>query len=150
MGMRIHIAVIRSIAMEYLLRLVKPYTVKISFFTLLLIGMVIYFAYFSSQWWLVLLLPIFMAVAIVAGVWLALLVASQRSRQNMNDEQRVAVKLFVTKIDQLTENLHTPHYILIFRITRDVLFRKKQVFIQQFTSSTGALKNDYDILKKLF
>lgn len=148
--MGIQIAIIRSVAIEYLIRLVKPYIYNIGFICILLTGFVVYISYFSSQWWLLLIFPILLAAAIVACIWLALLVASKRSQQYMNNEQCLAVKSFVTKIDQLTEQIHTPHYKIIFRILRDILFRKKQGFIQQFTSDTSTLKNDYATLKKTF
>lgn len=143
------ITVIRAIGSEFAKRLFLPVAiVALVIFALLIISVV--FLGTLSQWWLLLLIPVIallcIASTVLAVVWLVI----RTVRTVQTKVQRTAVKVFVDKLQRLSDAVQTPKVVLLFRIVRDIAAPRKDGFIGTMTDDTTTLKRDFIELQKHF
>jgi heme/copper-type cytochrome/quinol oxidase subunit 2 len=103
-----------------------------------------------SQWWLLLLIPILMAVCIAIGVLTIIKLTLITIRPAQTQSQKNAVKSYVDLLLHLSEITQTPRVVLLFRAVRDASAPSKDGFIGTLTRETVALKKDFELLQKMF
>ena len=65
-------------------------------------------------------------------------------------QQKQTVKLFVDKLQRLSETVQTPKVILLFHIIRDIAAPKEHGFIGELSLETFNLKSDFKDLETMF
>jgi len=147
--MKNSVAVIRAIGTEFAKRMYVPAAVIIAIIDVVLLGLMVWLLTVSA-WWLLLAIPVFVLVI----VSIVLLVIAQLIIQTITPvqtkSQKKDVKLFVDKLQNLSEIVQTPKPILLFRIVRDVVSPKQGGFIQSTSSDTLSLKKDFQALQRSF
>jgi NADH:ubiquinone oxidoreductase subunit 6 (subunit J) len=143
------ITVIRCIGTEFARRLLYPIAIIASILlTLMVVGVLLLGT--LSSWWLLLLIPVVMVLCIVGAVltitWLTIRLVTPTQTKT----QRQAVKIYVDKLQRLSDAVQTPKVILLFHIVRDVAAPRKDGFISSITDDTASLKRDFQQLQKLF
>lgn len=134
---------VRAIGVEFAHRIYYPVSISGAAVLFVLICVSIWLVTMSA-WWLFLLVPlvlaflVFSTVSIIAGLVLRLI------RPAVSAEQRKDIKRFVDRLQTLAEAVGTPKFVLLFRLTKDVVFPDKAGFIGELASHTAALKPDFD------
>ena len=143
------ISVIRSIGAEFARRLFVPVAVMGIILSAVLVTGVFLLATLS-EWWLLLLIPVVIVVSIIFGVLAVSWLVIRTVRPPQTKTQRTAVKLYVDKLQRVSEAIQTPKFILFFRVLRDISAPRKDGFIGSMTDDTVSLKRDFSELQKIF
>jgi hypothetical protein len=143
------ITVIRSIGTEFARRLFHPVAITAGvIFTLLIIGVLLLTT--LSQWWYLLLIPVMILLCVTGGVLAVVWLTIRTIRPIQTRTQHTAVKVFVDKLQRLSDTVQTLKIILLFRIVRDVAAPGKDGFIGSIADDTASLKSNFRDLQKLF
>lgn len=131
---------IRAIAVEFAQRIFLPIILVIGGVLVVLIGIAIWLVTTSGWWWLVLAPLIVITVisifaTVIAGIMVRLLKPTQTRAQQ---EQ---VRLFVSSLQETSEAVQTPLFILFIRVLKDVLFPGKESYIGKLSSTAVTLKS---------
>lgn len=148
-GMSPTITVIRCIGTEFARRLLYPIAIVAGIaLTLLVVGVVLLGT--LSSWWLLLLIPVVMSLCIVGAVITIIWLTVRLVTPPQTKLQRRAVKVYVDKLQRVSDAVQTPKVILLFRIVRDVAAPRKDGFISSITDDTTSLKRGFQELRDLF
>lgn len=146
------ILAIRAVTAEYAKRLLwLPLIIGVAAYVvvLLLVGWIASSA--GAWWWFLAILPtgIFM---VALALWILARLFAMRLAPSMNKAQRQAVRHFSKRIDKVAEHVGTPKFILIFRITKDLVARPTagKTFIGEIAQEPGEMRRAFDDLRSLF
>ena len=103
-----------------------------------------------SQWWWLLGIPVVMGICVLIGVLAITKLVIRTVTPIQTKPQKHAVKLFVDKLQRLSEATQTPKFILLFRIVRDIAAPSEKGYIGELARDTLSLKQDYNQLVQLF
>ena len=143
------ILVIRAVGTEFARRLFLPAALIALGISIVLVAMMIWLLTISA-WWLLLAVPVFLLV-IVGIILLAVTSVIIRTvAPQQTTHQRSEVKLFVDKLQTLSDVIQTPKFILLFRIVKDIVLPSKNGFIQSTSGDTLSLKKDFQALQRSF
>lgn len=131
---------IRAIAVEFAQRIFLPIILVTGGVLVVLIGIAIWLVTMSGWWWLLLAPLIVITVlsifaTVIAGIMIRLLKPTQTRAQQ---EQ---VRLFVSSLQETSEAVQTPLFILFIRVLKDVLFPGKESYIGKLSSTAVTLKS---------
>ncbi len=143
------LTVIRSIGAEFAKRLFVPIAILNGIiFTVLVVGIVLLGT--LSQWWLLLLFPVVILICIAAGVLGVVWLTIRTVTPVQTKVQKRATKNFVDKLQRVSDAVHTPKIILLFRIVKDIAAPTQNGFIGSIADDTASLRHDFRELQKLF
>jgi len=140
---------IRSIAAEFIARLIRPVVwTLVIIMACALVGALL-LTLLSQWWWLLMIIIALVGLVIVV----ALLIVKRIVRSiapTQTKLQRTQTKAFVDKLQRVSDVIHTPKVILLFRVARDVVIPRKQSYIAQVSADSASLKRDFAALCDLF
>ncbi len=130
---------IRAIGTEFGQRIYIPVVSIIAGVLVAVIGVLIWLVTLSGWWWfllapIIILTLIFIFTAVIAGVILKLLKPTQTKHQ------RQLVRQFVDTIQNASETIQTPRFVILFRLVKDVVRPSEQSYIRQLSTSAVSLK----------
>ncbi len=143
------ILTIRAVGAEFARRILYPIIIIVGSISLLLAGLGVYLT-LQNAWWGLLLFAIISAICIAIAVLTIAFMTVRTVRPLQNPIQRKAVRKFVDKLEQLSEVIGTPKFILLFRIIKDIAAPRTDGFIGSMTGVNMSMKNDYKALVRLF
>jgi hypothetical protein len=148
--MKTHIAAIRAVTVEFAMQFIRPFL----WWGIAIIGSVFIaiavLAFTVSQWWWLLAIPVVLLGLAVTVIWLVVRFILARLSPQLNIEQKIATKKFVSKIHYVTETVQTPYPVIMFQIIKDIITRTDKGFIQEITQQSTTLRPDFEELRKLF
>ena len=65
-------------------------------------------------------------------------------------QQKKDIKHFVNSLQKLAETIGTPKFVLLLRLTKDVVFPNKTGLVGELASHTASLKPDFDAIVDSF
>lgn len=140
---------IRSLAVEFIMRLYGPVVILVAVISVSLLGFSVWLTTLSDAWWI--LFGLLAIVALVVVTVLAVLwniirwVAPKRTKQ-----QKRQAKALVDKIQHLTEVAATPKFFLWFQVVRDIFSPSQKGFIASVSDDTTSLQRDFAALVDSF
>jgi hypothetical protein len=140
---------IRAISAEFARRLFLPIVITIAATLLVALILVGWLTTVSGWWWL-LLIVIISATIIFAGIVGVAMIALTVLRPAQNKQQRVAIREFVDKLQEVSETVQTPKLFLFFRLIKDVIFPSDRGLISQVSSHVTTLRPDFNAIIALF
>jgi len=141
--------VIRAIGTEFARRLYVQVLIITSIIDVLLVGLMVWLLTISA-WWLLLALPVYILVIVSIVLLVIAMVIIRTVAPPQTAQQRQQVKRFVDKLQNLSEIVQTPKFIILFRIVRDIVAPRRDSFIQSTSNDTLALKSDFQALQRSF
>jgi hypothetical protein len=140
---------IRAIATELANRVFVPVALTSAGLSILLVGGVMWLSTIG-QLWLLLLVPVVMAICVAIGVLTIIKLTLITIRPAQTAVQKNAVAAYVKNLQRLSEITQTPRVVLLFRVVRDASAPSKDGFVGTLTHDTIALKKYFQALQKLF
>lgn len=140
---------VRAISSEFAQRIFIPLVWIIGGALLLLIVLVIWLTTIEVWWWL-LLVPLIIATVIYTIIASIVAIAIKFLKPTQTKSQRKSVKLFVDKLQGVSEIIQTPKVVLLFRLAKDTLFPSGNGFIENITSNATTLKPDFQAIVASF
>lgn len=146
------ILAVRAITSEYAKQLLWP----VLFIGLAVyagvIGLIWWITTMASDWWWLLAIVPTCFVIIGLGVWLIARTLILRLAPTMNAKQKSATKQFVKRLNNVTEQLGTPKFIIIYRLVKDALMRPAsgKTYIGEIAQEPGDMKRAFEELRGLF
>lgn len=140
---------VRAISVEFAKRIYYPVSISGVAVLFVLVFAAVWLVT-QSAWWLFLLVPliliflVFTTVSIIAGLVLRLIQPAITAQQKKN------IKAFVDKLQSIAETIGTPKFVLLLRLTKDVLFPNKTGLVSELSSHTTSLKPDFDAIVDSF
>ena len=140
---------VRAISVEFAKRIYYPVSINGAAVLFVLVAGSVWLVT-ESAWWLFLLVPliliflVFSTVSIIAGLALRLI------QPSVTAQQKKDIKHFVDSLQKLAETIGTPKFVLLFRLTKDVVFPNKTGLVGELASHTTSLKPDFDAIVDSF
>jgi len=130
---------VRAVSAEFAQRLFLPVVFIVGGALLILLIVAIWLVTLSAWWWL-LLAPLILitVIAIFAAALTRVAIVFLRPYQTI--EQRRTVRGFVDALQEGSETIQTPKFMLLFFVVRDVLFPSKQSYISKVSSNAVSLQ----------
>jgi hypothetical protein len=140
----------RAIGAEFLRRKIKPLIIIITIVVVVLLAVSIWLIASVSVWWWLLLVPVLVltTVCIIAVIISRVLLKTIDSTQSK--EQKLAVSIYVDKLERVAENIQTPPYVILFRIVRDIIRPKQDGFIASMSRDSQTLAPEFRALVASF
>lgn len=131
---------VRAISTEFAQRIYVPIVGIAGGISLILIGLLIWFVTMSAWWWL-LLAPIIMLTImfIFAAVIVGLLLKALKPEQTK--DQRKKVKQFVDTVQNSSEAIQTPQFVILFRLVKDVIWPSDKGYVRELAANATSLKS---------
>lgn len=140
---------VRAVSAEFARRIYLP-IVAIAAVVIVVVTALLIWAVTVSAWWWLLFVPVifaelvFTTAAIIAWFALKLLRPQQTSTQKKN------VRSFVDTIQQSSEAIQTPKFVILFRLVKDVMFPGKQSYVRELASTANSLRTDFQTVIRSF
>lgn len=131
---------IRAVAAEFAQRIFLPVVLITGGVIIVLLGVTIWLTTLSGWWWFLLApLIVVTVLTIFATVisWTALRVLTPPQTK----DQQKQIRAFVDDLQETSEAIQTPMFILLFRVVKDVLFPGKESYIGKLSSTALSLKS---------
>lgn len=141
---------LRAVGFAYALRLIRSLSIKVAIIIAALYIGIWYLSCSVSHWWGILAIPIGFFGLVVGILYVMVKRAVIRLSPDLDDEQRQAINRFIDKVEQVVAETQTPHLTITYRIVRDAVFKKKQVYLRKLTDESVSLAQDFNRLSKLF
>lgn len=145
-----YMTALRAVSAAYAKRIMVPVFLTFGLIIILLFVLTVYLGNEVSGWWWLLIIPAIsfaLLFAILCAITSFLL---QKLNPPQSPDQRKAVKEFVDKLEVVTETVQTPRFLIFIYMVRDTFTGSRQGFLQQITSHSKSLKNDFERLMTLF
>jgi len=143
------IYVLRAVGVEFARRIYLPIVIVFVVIAIIACSIAIWLTTMSAWWWIFAVL-VFVAV-LIAGIILGVVaVVLHILNPHQTTTQKSGVKTFVDKLQGLSEITQTPKFILLFRITRDVVSPREDGFVKTTIGHTLSLRKDFESLKNSF
>lgn len=130
-----------AIGSAFAWRIYLPIVIITSVSALLLIGLSIWLVTISAWWWILLIL-ILIAVFISATILFIVGILIQTVRPLQSKAQKNEVGRFVDKIQSVADVAGTPKFVILFRITRDLVSKKEDSYTRRISSETLSMQHD--------
>lgn len=104
-----------------------------------------------SSWWLILLMPIFVAASLLFLVYsfLRFLLLKTYSHQ-FTKEQKIALRAFLKKITRLNNDRSTPMFVYVIKTAWEIVRFRDARTIRQTIEHSKTMKSDFEKLTTLF
>ncbi|HYG83429.1 MAG TPA: hypothetical protein VD907_00950 [Verrucomicrobiae bacterium] len=140
---------VRAIGAEFANRIFITSALVTAGISIVFIALIVWLTSLSAWWWLLGVILIFiMAFAVTALIVAKVIINSVRPTQDRTQKQQT--KAFVDKLQELSEVMQTPHFVLLFQAVRDIALPRENGFIASLSSETTSLKNDFIALTRSF
>lgn len=140
---------IRAIGAEFANRIYMPVLFIGLAAALVLIALVIWLTTMSAWWWL-LAIPVVIIISVAIGIAVIVRLIIRYVTPTQTKTQKRAVKEFVSKLQHLSETAHTPKFLLLFRLVRDIAAPRENGYIGGLANDTFSLKKDFSAISKTF
>ncbi len=145
--MQATITVIRAIGAEYAKRLLLPLIILGAVMVIALLDLGGWLTTQNAWWWILEAVFIFGAlvftlIAVVVSILLRAL-APRLSRS-----ERKSVRNFVDKLERVSENVGTPHFMIVYRVVRDTVHPSRDGFIETVSRDSKTLAPEFMQLRK--
>lgn len=140
---------IRSLAVEFIMRIYKPVTIIVALSVASFLTLSIWLTTANEWWWILVVLVVLLgilAIIVLGTMWLLI----KKIAPTRTKEQKLLAKGLVDKIQHITEVAATPKILLWFQIARDVIAPSGDGFIGSISSDTRSLQPDFVALKNSF
>lgn len=133
---------IRAVSSEFVHRIYLPLVLVIgaAFFALLLF---VGWLTSVSEWWWLLLVPIIIATFLFIVVASVIGAAIKVLRPYQTKAQRKEVSNLVDKLQEVSDTLQMPKFLVVYQLVRDVVRPSDRGFISKMTSNAATLKPDF-------
>lgn len=139
----------RSIAAEFIRRLYAPIALTVGIVFVCLLALSVWLTTLSIWWWIAVGFMTFLLLLLI-GILLVLRIIVNNIAPTRSRTQKTQTKAFVDKLQNVSEVIQTPKFILLFRIIRDVIWRRKTSYLSTLTNDTASLKRDFMALADTF
>ena len=146
--MTAHIKLTRAVSSEFLARKLKSSALILGAISLLCVIAAFWLTTRSAWWWL-LAVPAVIFMLLGLGAYLAANTVVKIIRPELSPVQITGVKSFVDKLERVAETIHTPMFIIVFRVLRDAIWPRKNSFIKTAAKDGTTLHKDFLDLAKL-
>lgn len=136
---------VRAVSAEFAQRLFLPVTLAVGGIIFALLIVVIWLVTISAWWWLLLAPLILVTVVFIFAVALTQVALIFLKPQQTKEQQRV-VRTFVTSLQEATETIQTPKFLLLAYVVRDVLFPAKESFVKKVSGNAATLKDGFKFI----
>jgi len=133
---------IRAVSSEFARRIYFP-LVWIIGGSILAVTLVVGWLTTFSQWWWLLFVPVVLCLLLFIFLSSVVGVAINILRPIQSKDQRIAVAALVDKLEDVSEALFIPKYLLLLRLAQDTIFPNGKGFIGNLTSQALTLKPDF-------
>jgi hypothetical protein len=134
----------RAVLAEYARKTLRPFEIgAVILFVILLIGTTYLIVNISAWWWL-LMIVVFAYGLLGSLLWLIVHFTMDRIRPTQTKEQVSAVRNFVERIAKVSDTIGITKFGLLLRVIGDVMRRREQNVIQEFTHDSSELKNSFE------
>ena len=141
--------VLRAVSVEFARRIYVPIVIIAAIIGVIAIILSIWLTAMSAWWW-ILVVIVFLGV-IIAGVILGVIaIIMNVANPKQTRAQKIDVKMFVDKLQGLSEITQTPKFILLFRIVKDIVAPKEDGFVKKTIGNTLSLRKDFETLRNSF
>ena len=134
---------VRAISSEFARRIYLPLVLTIGGVLFAVLVVSVWLTIAMSPWWWFLLIPVIIFSLIFIFVSALIGVAIHMLRPMQTKDQRKAVASLVDKLQEVSEVLQTPKFLLLIRLAKDTLLPSKEGFIGTMTSHATTLKPDF-------
>ena len=134
---------VRAISSEFARRIYLPLVLTVDGILFAVLVATIWLTIAVSPWWWLLLIPVIVLSLVFIFVSALIGVAIHMLRPTQTKDQRKAVASLVDKLQEVSEVLQTPKFLLLFRLAKDTLLPSKEGFIGKMTSHATTLKPDF-------
>ncbi len=133
----------RAVLAQYASKTLRPVEIgAVLFFILSLIGTTWLIAEVSGWWWLLMIVVI--GYGILGSIaWLVIHFTIDKLRPEQTKEQQRAVKSFIEKVDKVADTIGLTRFGLLLRIVGDVMGRRDQNVLSEFTDDSKDLKSNF-------
>lgn len=140
---------VRAVSAEFAERLFFPvlFIVGGALFALLIVS--IWLVTLSGWWWF-LLAPIILVSVIFIFIVALTRLALVFLKPPQTKTQRQSVRTFVDALQESSETVATPKFLLLFYVVRDVLFPTKEGFVRKVASNASTLQREFTNIIKSF
>lgn len=143
------VTAVRAIGVEFASRTLRPLIVAGAVVALVLIGIGGWLA-LGNVWWWFLEVPILMAASLFAILVIIAQTAIRAVNPVQTSEQKAAVRDYVDKLQRVSSNLHTPQFIVAYRVIRDTVRPRPGGFIETISRDSKSLAPDFAKLLRHF
>lgn len=133
---------IRAVSTEFARRIYMPIVITVGVILLVLICVLIWLVTVSGWWWLALapLLVVSTAFTIIA-LFIGLLINVLRPDQTK--QQSKEVRAFVDTLQEASETIQTPKFILLLRLAKDAISPSERGFVREISTRSSSLKSGF-------
>lgn len=140
---------VRAVGAEFARRIYVPVLYGGIITSIALIALCSWLVTISAWWWIALTLVIFatlifITLAVIAQFALRIL------RPLQSQEQKRAVRSFVDALQQTSEAVQTPKFVILFRLIKDILAPGKTTYINELSSTASSLRSGFKEVIALF
>jgi hypothetical protein len=144
-----YIQLLRAIASEYVLQVVRPIAtgIIVGLLVLLIAG-----TWLTSVnvWFWVLDGFLLVLILLLAAIVFSIMIAVRVMRPTMTPDQHTAVRTFTNKLQQTTEDIRTPWPWIAIRLARDVIFPSENSYTARLIESSKTLYPEFRSLEQSF
>lgn len=148
--MKTQLLVLRAIASEFALSIIKPVALVIAIILLIVVALAWFLAVQVSVWWWLLALPFGVIGSIIGAILLLAWLLILTIRPNLTKQQRHEVQRFIEKVSGLNEAVRTPYPLLAARIGLDLIIHRDGRYVRELISDSKSLKSEYQSIQKYF
>lgn len=149
-AMKPSLLAIRAIGSEFANRLWLPVVIIAAIIAVLLIALVWWLVSSVSGWWILLAIPVTIALSVAAVLLTIFKLVIRYVAPVQTKAQRHDVKQFVDKLQSVSDAVQTPKVVLLFQIVRDIAAPRENGFIGSLMTNSGSLKGDFTKLRRSF
>ena len=141
---------LRAVSAMYALRLIRSIAIKVAIIVVTLFMAIWYLSCAVSHWWGIIAIPVGLFGLVTGVAYLIVRGAVRYFSSNLTTAQQQAAVSFIDKLDRVASKLQTPHLIVAYRIIRDVVLKRKQLYLHELTEDSVTLTTEFNRLSKLF
>jgi len=140
---------VRAVSAEFAERLFIPVLLIVGGALFALLIVVVWLVTLSGWWWFLLAPLIIVSVVFIFVVALTR-VALIFLKPPQTKAQRQSVRTFVDALQESSETITTPKFVLFFYVVRDVLFPTKEGFVRKVAANASTLQREFTNIIKSF
>lgn len=143
------ILAVRAISTEFATRMYLPVVLIIGGGAIAVIAVLIWLVTISAWWWIA-LAPVILATITfaIAAVITGLLLSLLKPRQT--HDQRTKVKRFVDALQESSEAIQTPKFIILFRLVKDIVAPTGKGYVKELASNASTLRTGFQTIVASF
>lgn len=140
---------IRAISVEFARRIFIPTVIIVGIALTAFLAVTIWLVTQSAWWWFLLtplMIVTFVAIILAVISWYALRFLNPKQTK----EQKRTVRLFVDDLQEISEIVQTPKFILLFQLVKDTLFPSQGGLINRVSTHASSTKPSFSAIVASF